>query len=126
MNEAPQSKPIRVLLVEDEPLWQTAIGDLLRSNSRFALVAVAEDFDSALKAFQENLPQLVLLDWKIRGVQDGLAVGQALLQAGLPPEQIILISNVSNSAIPPHPFLRVPKNRIPEDLLPLMLNVTSH
>lgn len=124
MSSSNLEAPIRVLLVEDEPLWQEGIRALLLSDSRFRLVAVSEDFETALTAFQETHPQVVLLDWKIRGEQDGLAVGKQLLQQGIPAEHIILISSSQASTIPQHPFLHVPKNRLSEDLLPLLVSVT--
>jgi DNA-binding NarL/FixJ family response regulator len=116
--------PIRVLLVEDEPQWQEGIRALLLSDPRFRLVAVSEDFETAINAFRETDPQVVLLDWKIRGDQDGLAVGNRLLQQGVPAEHIILISSSQASVIPQHPFLHVPKNRLSEELLPLLASVT--
>ncbi len=118
--------PIPILLVEDEPLWQKAVQDLLATNAHFALSAICEDFDAAMKAFQDVRPQMALLDWQIKGLKDGLAVGDALLQKGLRPEQIVLISGSSPSSIPPHPFLYIPKNRISEDLMPLLESVTIH
>lgn len=117
---------IPILLVEDEPLWQRAIQDLLSHTGHFQLVGICEDFDSAMRSFVENPPQMVLLDWKIKGAKDGLMVGEALLEAGLRPDQIVLISGSSTSSIPPHPFLYVPKSRISEDLMPLLESVTIH
>lgn len=117
--------PIRVLLVEDEPLWQEGIRSLLESNGRYHLVGVAEDFESVLNYFQIFHPQMVLLDWKIRGEQDGLAVGAWLMEQGVPPEHIVLISSSSPSSIPRHPFLHVPKSRLSGDLLPLLESVTG-
>jgi DNA-binding NarL/FixJ family response regulator len=116
--------PIRVLLVEDEPLWQVGVEGLLASDSRFELVGVADDYDAALKTFAERHPQVVLLDWKIKGDRDGLAVGNRLLNEGVPPERIVLISGSEPTSIPPHPFLFVPKSRIASELLPLLESVT--
>jgi len=118
--------PIHILLVEDDPLWQEAVQDLLATNARFTLSAVCEDFDDAMRAFEDARPQMALLDWQIKGMKDGLAVGEALLQKGLRPEQIVLISGSSPSSIPPHPFLYIPKNRLSEDLMPLLESVTIH
>lgn len=124
MNAGNQETPIRVLLVEDEPLWQEGIRALLQSDPRFRLVGVSEDFETAITTFQETHPQVILLDWKIRGEQDGLAVGNSLLQQGIPAEHIILISSSQASSIPQHPFLHVPKNRLSDELLPLLVSVT--
>ncbi len=117
---------VRVLLVEDEPLWQQGIHSLFEADPRFELVGVADAFDTALQAFHQAKPEVVLLDWKIKGAQDGLAVGERLLSEGLPPERIILISGSEPSMIPKHPFLFVPKSRIAGELLPLLESVTIH
>ena len=114
------SIPVRILLVEDEPLWQEGIRALLQSQGRYALVGVAEDFQSAVRCFQAESPQIVLLDWKIQGSQDGLAVGAWLMEQGILPEHIVLISSSSPSLIPEHPFIHVPKSRLSDELLPLL------
>lgn len=116
--------PIRILLVEDETPWQEGIAALLSSDFRFRLVGIADNFDEALEAYEEQHPDMVLLDWKIQGARDGLAVGNALLEKGLPAERIILISGSSPSSIPPHPFLYIPKLQIGDDLIPLLASVT--
>lgn len=118
------SLPVRVLLVEDEPLWQQGIQSLLASDPRFVLAGVADQYEQALALYREIQPGVVLLDWKIRGERDGLAVGEQLLLQGLPAERIIVISGSSPSLIPAHPFLFVPKSQIAGDLLPLMISVT--
>lgn len=117
-------EPIRILLVEDEPMWQQAMQALLAADSRFELVGVADNAESALAAFAETRPEVVLLDWKIRGNRDGLEVGQTLLEKGLPSHRIVLVSGSDPASIPAHPFLYVPKNRIASELLPLLESVT--
>ena len=112
--------------MEDEPLWQEGIRAILATDPRFKLVDIAEDYPSALDAFQSHKPQVILLDWKIKGDQDGLAVGETILQQGVPPERIILISSSQASSIPGHPFLHIPKTRLSEELLPLLISVTIH
>lgn len=115
---------IRVLLVEDEPLWQQGVEALLGSDPRFELIGTADQYEEALRLFADTRPEAVLLDWKIKGSRDGLAVGEQLLTEGLPPERIILISGSEPSSIPSHPFLFVPKSRIASELLPLLESVT--
>ncbi len=116
--------PVRILLVEDEPLWQQAIQDLLATDERFEIIATADNAKDALQAFQQAQPQAILLDWQICGEQDGLEFGHQVLTLGLPPERVILISGANPGTIPKHPFLYVPKKQIPEELLPLLVAVT--
>lgn len=118
------SAPVRILLVEDEPLWQQGVEALLDANPRFTLVAVADDYEGALASFERARPEVVLLDWKIRGSRDGLEVGRHLLTQGVPSHRIILISGSEPSSIPGHPFLFVPKSRIAGELLPVLESVT--
>lgn len=120
----PMADRIRILLVEDEPLWQQGIAALLQAEPCFELVATQDDYDGAVQAFESLGPDAVLLDWKIRGAQDGLAVGDYLLSQGLPSHRIVLISGSEASMIPSHPFLFVPKSRIAAELLPLLTSVT--
>jgi DNA-binding NarL/FixJ family response regulator len=125
MKPSHTENSIRVLLVEDEPLWQEAIDILLKPDSRFNLVGVAASYELAIETFQQVDPQLVLLDWKIQGLKDGLEAGQFFLEQGLASEKIILISSSPADAIPAHPFLHIPKNRLADDLLPLLAGVTT-
>jgi len=126
MNQNHTENSIRVLLVEDEPLWQEGVRALLSDEPHFELVGLATSYESAIDAFQQVNPQLVLLDWKIQGVKDGLEAGQFFLNHGLAPENIILISSSPASTIPAHPFLHIPKNRLADDLLPALLTVAVH
>jgi DNA-binding NarL/FixJ family response regulator len=108
------------LLVEDDPLWQQGIQLLLSSDAYFKLAGTVDCYQDAIRSFQALNPQVVLLDWKIRGEPDGLAVGEWLLKTGLPPERIVLISGSSPSSIPAHPFLFIPKHQIGSELIPLL------
>lgn len=120
------SQTVPVLLIEDEPGWQLGIQELLATDSRFEMAGVADNYQDALHLYQQTQPQAVLLDWQIRGEPDGIAVGKALLEKGLPSERIILISGANPGSIPAHPFLYVPKNRLLDELLPLLHSVTIH
>lgn len=117
-------KLTRILLVEDDPAWQQGISDLLSSDARFELVGIADNYQDAMQLYRDKQPDAALLDWQIRGERDGMAVGQALLQAGLPSERMIVISGADPGSIPRHPFLYVPKSRVPEELLSLLITVT--
>jgi len=123
MKPSHTENSIRVLLVEDELLWQEGVRVLLSHEPHFELAGIATSYESAIGAFQQINPQLILLDWKIQGVRDGLEAGQFFLNHGLAAENIILISSSPASTIPTHPFLHIPKNRLADDLLPALLTV---
>lgn len=116
---------VPILLVEDEPNWQQGVEALLSTDSRFQLVGIADHYELATQLFQQVRPQVILLDWKIKGELDGLAVGDWLINQGVQPERIILISGSDYASIPKHPFLFVPKSRLSEELLPLLTSITK-
>jgi response regulator of citrate/malate metabolism len=120
------AKTLAVLLVEDDPIWQEGIEALLSDHPYLKLAATADNYDEAMAAFERVHPQIVLLDWKIKGQRDGIMVGQALLKKGMSPEQMVVISGSPPSSVPQHPFLSIGKTRIASDLLPLLESVTKN
>ncbi len=60
------SDPVRVMVVDDHPMWRDAVGrDLLAAG--FDVVAVAASGDEALARFRADRPQLLVLDLQIPG-----------------------------------------------------------
>jgi DNA-binding NarL/FixJ family response regulator len=125
-NKTVATQAIPILLVEDDPSWQEGIGALFNNHPHFRLVATVDSYEEALTAFERVRPKVVLLDWKIKGERDGLAVGQALLKKGLTAECMVVISGSPPSSIPKHPFLSVGKPQIASDLLPLLESLTTN
>jgi CheY-like chemotaxis protein len=120
-----ENKVVTILLVEDEPAWQDGIEALLSGHPPFQLVDKVDNYDAALEAFTRLEPDWVLLDWKIKGERDGLAVGAALVEKGFDPHRIVLISGSPVTSIPKHSFWSVGKAQIASELLPLLENVTK-
>ena len=71
MAEAPRD-PIRVMLVDDHPLWREAVERDLAA-AGFDVVATAADGTQALARFAATRPQVVVLDLQIPA-PDGVAV----------------------------------------------------
>jgi DNA-binding NarL/FixJ family response regulator len=118
---------VRILLVEDEPMWQEGIRALLSTVPGLELVAVAEDYDQALQAFQSQKPNLVLLDWNLKGDRTGLDVGRALEEFhGFSASRIVLVSGNDPSVIPPHAYSAVPKHQIAIKLVDMIQRVTKN
>src|SRR6202140_1380382 len=71
-----------ILVVEDE----VALNDLLRAEleAEGHVVSQAHDGPSALRMVEQDVPQLVILDWMLPGL-DGLSVCRQLRQAHLMP-----------------------------------------
>ena len=60
--------PLRVLIVDDEPLARTRLRGLLMAHPDVEVVGEAEDGQSAIDACQQRLPDLVLLDIAMPGM----------------------------------------------------------
>jgi len=126
VSQSLKSDTVKILLVEDDPVWQEGIESLLNSHSDFRLVETVDNYEAALDAFERLNPDCVLLDWKIKGERDGLCVGNTLLEKGFLPERIVLISGSPVSSIPKHAFWSVGKLQIASDLIPLLESVTKN
>ncbi|MBY0450715.1 MAG: response regulator [Cyanobacteria bacterium] len=118
---------MKILLVEDEPLWQQGVKLLLKSQSDlgFELVGIVDNYDDALSSFDAEKPDVVLLDWKLRGSRDGLEIAAALVEQGVSPGRLVLVSGSEKSMIPPNPYHYVPKASIAESLVPTLKEIAA-
>jgi DNA-binding response OmpR family regulator len=73
----PPATPPTILVVEDEPLINQAVGDRLRAEGH--AVVAAYDGPGAVAAFEEHRPDLVVLDVMLPGF-DGLEVCRRIQQ----------------------------------------------
>jgi two-component system LytT family response regulator len=76
-------KPIRVLIVDDEPLARQHVEDRLRHESGVEVVGQAEDGDEAVDLIRRLSPDLVFLDVQMPG-RTGVEVVETLLPEGMP------------------------------------------
>jgi two-component system LytT family response regulator len=76
-------KPIRVLIVDDEPLAQQRLADLLRSVPA-QIVGTADSGDAAIAAIRALAPELVFLDVQMPG-RTGLEVVREIGPERMPP-----------------------------------------
>lgn len=69
------SEPIKLLLVDDHPLFRRGLAALLSQDERFNVVAQACDMGEALRELSSHVPDLVLLDNHMPGVRgiEGIA-----------------------------------------------------
>lgn len=108
---------LRVLLVEDEPMWQQGIAALLETDPEIELLSIVDNADDAEVFVAAEHPDVVLVDWKIKGPRDGLELARSLAQQ-LPVERIILVTGSPVEQIPEHSYGYVPKSRIASELIP--------
>ena len=88
-----RQRPLRILVVDDDPAMVGAITALVGTEGH--QVITAYDGRSAVRRFEDESPDLVLLDLAMPAA-DGFAVVNELRAAGSPP--IIVVSGESASA----------------------------
>ena len=82
MESHPDEAPIRVMVVDDHPMWRDAVERDLKA-AGFDVVGVAADGHQALARFPAARPQVVVLDLKLGAplVLGGGGAGIQLTQA---------------------------------------------
>jgi DNA-binding NarL/FixJ family response regulator len=92
MRGTPQ--PVRVLLVDDEPMFLEALKALLETDERVSVVAVADNGPDAIELAVTVRPDVVLVDLALPGV-DGFETTRLLL-AQAPSIKVVVISGLSD------------------------------
>ncbi|MDT5156951.1 MAG: two-component system, LytTR family, response regulator [Acidobacteriota bacterium] len=95
MTDSPQA-PIRVLVVDDEPLAREKIRGLAADDPELRVVGECTNGAEAIEAVQSIRPDLILLDVQMPEV-GGFAVLEALKDEGLPP--VIFITAYDHYAV---------------------------
>jgi DNA-binding NarL/FixJ family response regulator len=72
--------PIRLLLVEDNQVFREALELLLGLRSDIEVVASVAEGDSAADAVREHRPDVVLMDYRLPGI-DGVQATKAVREA---------------------------------------------
>jgi DNA-binding NarL/FixJ family response regulator len=89
--ESGRPAPVRVLIVDDHPLFRKAARTLLEMRG-YAVVGEAEDATSAFDAVERLAPEGVLLDVRL-GADDGFDVARALSQMLAAPVVVLISSD---------------------------------
>src|SRR5436305_14533329 len=95
MTDAAQA-PIRVLVVDDEPLAREKIRGMAAADPEIRVVGECSNGAEAIEAIQTIRPDLILLDVQMPEV-GGFAVLEALKDEGLPP--VIFITAYDHYAV---------------------------
>jgi DNA-binding NarL/FixJ family response regulator len=82
--------PIRVMLVDDDPLVRSGLRMLLGGTEAIKVVAEADDGDKVLAAVDRHRPDVVLMDIRMPGL-DGVSAA-ALLAAQPSPPAILMLT----------------------------------
>jgi len=83
------NEPLRVMVVDDHPMWRDAVERDL-ADAGFAVVAVAADGDQAVARFPAARPQVVVLDLQIPG-PNGVEVTETVLRHD-PSARVLILS----------------------------------
>ncbi len=87
--DAVMTSPIRVLLVDDDPLVRSGLTFLLRSADDIEVVGEVGDGDEVVAAVQRLSPQVLLMDLRMPRV-DGVSATAAVRALPSPPEVLVL------------------------------------
>jgi DNA-binding NarL/FixJ family response regulator len=82
-------KPIRVLLVDDHPVVRAGIEGILKSQPDIEVVGEASDGVEAIRLSQSLLPDVILMDLQMPGI-DGVIAIKAINEQAHPPHILVL------------------------------------
>ena len=88
-GRAGSTKPIRLLLADDQPLWRSGFRRLVGAESDLDIVGEAGDGAEAVDLARRLLPDIVLMDIRMPRL-DGVAATRAITAARLPVRVLIL------------------------------------
>lgn len=83
--------PLRILIVEDDPMIQLGLERILSSQPRFEIVEVAEDGFRGVKAALEHKPDLIIMDIGLPK-KDGIAATDEIKQQ-LPHARVVMLTS---------------------------------
>lgn len=91
MNSATQTSPIRVLIVEDDPMMQLGLEQSLSSHPNIEVVGRADDGYLAVEETNKLKPDVVVMDIGLPR-QDGITATQKI-KADLPNVHIVMLTS---------------------------------
>ena len=91
MTVATASQPLRVLIVEDDPLIQLGLEQSLSQQPNITVIGIAEDGYIGMKMAQELIPDIIVMDIGLPRL-DGISATQKI-KTSLPNIHIVMLSS---------------------------------
>lgn len=113
-----ESEPLRVLIVEDDPILSLDLSEML-AEMNYTVCGVAPSGEAALRLAALHRPSLALVDVGIVGGMDGIDLAVALRRDFATPSIIVtgsLCSDLAERAGPARPAGFLSKPYLPDDL----------
>ncbi len=91
LNLPPESLPLRVLIVEDDPMMQLGLEQSLTAHPQITIVGQAEDGYMGVEAAKKFKPDLIVMDIGLPRL-DGIAATQQI-KAELPNVRVVMLTS---------------------------------
>ena len=88
--------PIKLLIVDDHPLFRQGLIDVLEMDPELCVVAQASDGESALMMAREHHPDIVLMDVNLPGGANGLQITRRIL-GEMPATRVIILTGYDDA-----------------------------